>query len=57
MNVAVYKRVSTKHEEQIISLDNQQKHYIDYCDNHNYNLVKLYADEGLSATSTNGKNF
>lgn len=57
LNVAVYTRVSTKHEEQISSLQNQQQHYLEYCDKHNYNLVKLYSDEGLSATSPNRKQF
>lgn len=57
LDVAVYTRVSTKHEEQITSIDNQKKHYTDYCEKNNYNLVKLYTDEGLSATSPNRKEY
>lgn len=57
MNVAVYARVSTKHEEQITSLENQKRHYIDYCEKNKYNMVKMYSDEGLSATSPNRKDF
>ncbi|WP_394137395.1 recombinase family protein [Cytobacillus oceanisediminis] len=57
MDVAVYTRVSTKHEEQISSLENQKRHYEEYCKNHSYTLVKLYSDEGLSATSPNRKEF
>jgi site-specific DNA recombinase len=57
VDVSVYTRVSTKHEEQISSLKNQEQHYLEYCDKNNYNLVKLYSDEGLSATSTNRKQF
>ncbi|CAM3734743.1 recombinase family protein [Aeromicrobium ponti] len=57
MDVAVYTRVSTKHEEQLSSMENQKRHYIDFCDRNNYNLVKLYSDEGLSATSPKRKEY
>src|SRR4051812_13455769 len=51
MDVAVYTRISTKHEEQLTSMENQKKVYSEYCVKNGYNLVKLYSDEGLSATS------
>ncbi|MEC1778383.1 recombinase family protein [Schinkia azotoformans] len=54
---AIYTRVSTGHEEQFTSLDNQRKYYTDYCRNKGYELFKIYADEGLSATSPNRKMF
>lgn len=57
LDVAVYTRVSTKHEEQITSIENQKNHYTDFCERNNYNLVKLYTDEGLSATSPNRKEY
>lgn len=54
---AVYTRVSTKHEEQLTSLKNQREFYTEYCTNNDFDMVKLYADEGLSATSPNRKEF
>lgn len=55
--VAVYTRVSTGHEEQLTSMKNQQEYYEKYCIEKGYDLVKVYADEGLSATSTKRKEF
>ncbi|MDX5474489.1 MAG: recombinase family protein [Bacillaceae bacterium] len=55
--VAVYTRVSTGSESQLTSLDNQQNYYRDYCIKNNFELVQLYADEGLSATSPNREKF
>lgn len=57
MKVAIYTRVSTKHEEQISSLENQKKHYEEFCDQNNYDSFKIYSDEGLSATSPNRKEY
>ncbi|OAS85116.1 recombinase family protein [Metabacillus litoralis] len=57
MKVAVYTRVSTDHEEQVTSMQNQKEYYQDYCREKGYELVNLYADEGLSATSPNRKEF
>ncbi|MGG3623886.1 recombinase family protein [Bacillus gobiensis] len=57
MKVAVYTRVSTDHAEQITSMKNQEEYYREYCKNNGYELVNLYADEGLSATSANRKQF
>jgi site-specific DNA recombinase len=57
LDVAVYTRISTKQEEQYSSLQIQEEHYLEYCNNNGYNLVKLYTDEGLSATSTKRKGF
>lgn len=51
-NVAVYARVSTKSENQVSSIENQQKYYrkrID--DNPDWTLQKIYSDEGFSGTS------
>jgi site-specific DNA recombinase len=53
----IYTRVSLKKESQASSLDNQREYYTSYCSKNNYDLVKIYADKGLSATSSNRKDF
>lgn len=50
MNVAAYCRVSTDKSDQINSLETQKKFFIEYTEKHGHNLVKLYADEGISGT-------
>ena len=50
--VAVYARVSTGDERQTSSMELQKSHYTDLVKNHeNWELVKIYADEGISGTS------
>lgn len=52
--VAAYCRVSTDHEDQINSFDSQQRYFMDYIHrNPDWVLEGVYADEGLSGTSTN----
>lgn len=51
--VAAYCRVSTEFEEQESSYEMQVKHYTDYINgNPNWELVEVYADDGISATNT-----
>ena len=50
MNIAAYCRVSTDKEDQLNSLDAQKKFFAEYADKYNYNLTKIYADEGISGT-------
>lgn len=51
--LAVYCRVSTSEEDQLESFENQQIHYRDYVKSHpEYQLVKIYADEGITGTNT-----
>jgi len=51
--VAAYCRVSTDSAEQASSYDAQVSYYMSYINGHvDYELVKVYADEGLSGTST-----
>ncbi|MCQ5364146.1 recombinase family protein [Anoxybacillus salavatliensis] len=57
MKIAVYCRVSTDTENQLHSLENQQKHYIQYAQEKGYEIVKIYADEGLSGTNVKRKEF
>jgi DNA invertase Pin-like site-specific DNA recombinase len=53
LNIAVYCRVSTDNENQATSFSLQKKYYEEYVAEHkNWTLVGIYADEGLSATST-----
>lgn len=50
--VAAYCRVSTKNESQAESLEVQRGYFQEYVDRHpNWELVKIYADEGITATS------
>lgn len=48
MRIAAYCRVSTQHEAQIDSLHNQELFFKQFAQKNNYNLVKIYADEGIS---------
>ncbi len=50
--VAVYVRVSTDDPKQTTSYELQRKYYEDFVVHHpNWELVKIYADEGISGTS------
>lgn len=50
--VAVYCRVSTDHEDQKNSIENQRLYFEDYVKQHKgWKLVDIYADEGISGTS------
>ena len=50
--VAVYVRVSTDDPRQTTSYELQRKYYEDFVVHHpNWELVKIYADEGISGTS------
>lgn len=50
MNIAAYCRVSTDKEDQLNSLETQKKFFAEYTQRTGDNLVKLYADEGISGT-------
>lgn len=50
MRVVAYCRVSTNKDEQLDSLQAQQKFFNEYAKRNGYNLVKIYADEGKSGT-------
>ena len=50
MNIAAYCRVSTDKDDQLNSLEAQKKFFLEYTDRTGDNLVKLYADEGISGT-------
>ncbi|MCS4487546.1 recombinase family protein [Streptococcus sp. SQ9-PEA] len=51
--MAAYCRVSTDQDEQLSSYENQVQYYRDYILQHeDYELVDIYADEGISATNT-----
>ena len=53
IRVAAYCRVSTEQEEQENSFRNQVEYYTRYIEEHpEYELVDIYADEGISGTST-----
>ena len=53
LRVAAYCRVSTDTEEQATSYDAQIQHYREYIiGKPEWELVDIYADEGISATNT-----
>ena len=50
MNIAAYCRVSTDKEDQLNSLEAQKEFFSEYTKRSGDNLVRLYADEGISGT-------
>jgi DNA invertase Pin-like site-specific DNA recombinase len=51
--VAAYARVSTDNEEQLTSYEAQVDYYTNHIkNNQNWDFVKVYTDEGISATNT-----
>ena len=50
MNIAAYCRVSTDREDQLNSLETQKEFFLEYTKRTGDNLIKLYADEGISGT-------
>lgn len=50
MNIAAYCRVSTDKSDQLNSLETQKKFFAEYTEHNGHNLVRLYADEGISGT-------
>ncbi len=50
MNIAAYCRVSTEKEDQLNSLEAQKNFFLEYTQRSGDNLVRLYADEGISGT-------
>ena len=53
LRIAAYCRVSTDDDSQETSFEGQCKHFTDVINNHrNWILVDIYADEGISGTST-----
>ena len=48
MRVVAYCRVSTEKEEQMESLENQKSFFEEYARRQGFQLVKIYADEGIS---------
>ncbi len=53
LRMAAYCRVSTDHEDQIHSFEAQVDYYTKYIEEHEqYELADIYADEGISATTT-----
>lgn len=58
MRIAAYCRVSTNKDEQLESLENQKLFFEEFAKKNNYELVKIYADEGISGKqSYNRKEF
>ena len=51
MKIAAYCRVSTDKKEQQESLKNQKEFFAEYARRNGHELVRIYADEGISGTS------
>ena len=53
MKVAAYCRVSTDKEDQINSFESQRKYFREYIERRpNWELYQIYADEGITGTTT-----
>ena len=53
LRVAAYCRVSSDHEDQLSSFENQVDYYTKYIQkNQNYEMVDIYTDEGITGTNT-----
>lgn len=50
-NVVAYCRVSTEKEDQLNSFEAQKSFFTDYTKQNGYNLIRIYADEGITGTS------
>ena len=50
MRIAAYCRVSTDKEDQLNSLAVQKNFFVEYAEKNGHDLVRLYADEGISGT-------
>jgi len=55
MNLVGYCRVSTDTSDQLNSLDAQKRFFEEYANKNGHNLVRLYADEGISGTKTKNR--
>ena len=55
--VAAYCRVSTDFSDQANSLENQKRYFCEFINkNPDYRLYEIFADKGISGTSTNNRN-
>ncbi len=53
MNIVSYCRVSTDKEDQLNSLETQKNFFEEFARKNNHNMVKIYADEGITGTQLN----
>lgn len=51
-NVVAYCRVSTEKEDQLNSFEAQKSFFTEYAKKNGYHLIRIYADEGITGTST-----
>lgn len=58
LRVAAYCRVSSDHDEQLNSAENQRSYYEDYINKHpDYELYDIYCDQGISGRKENRPEF
>jgi len=55
MNIIGYCRVSTDTSDQLNSLETQKQFFDEYAHKHGHNLVRIYADEGISGTKVKNR--
>lgn len=55
MKIAAYCRVSTDKEDQLNSLRVQKNFFTEYAEKNGHELIRLYADEGISGTRTKNR--
>ena len=56
MKIAAYCRVSTDEEKQLDSLQHQKYFFEDFAKKNDFQLVRIYADEGISGKSIKNRN-
>ena len=52
MRIVAYCRVSTEKEQQLDSLEKQKEFFEEFAKQNNYELVNIYADEGITGRQT-----
>lgn len=55
MNIAAYCRVSTDKSDQLNSLEAQKGFFAEFAEKNGHNLVRVYADEGISGTKVKNR--
>ena len=51
-DVVAYCRVSTNKDDQVNSFEAQKAFFTEYAEKNNLNLIRIYADKGITGTST-----
>jgi len=55
LKIVAYCRVSTEKEQQLDSLEQQKEFFQEFARQNNYELINIYADEGITGRQTRKK--